>query len=229
MRIFQFSCWLLFWATYSVTAQQTVVAYGDSITRGWPYYQNIGSGERNGGYVPGLEAQLNAANWNVLVRNWGYPAQLISDIAGPSSGQSRINYVLGQSNPHYVVLMEGTNDLPFGLSPGTIINAIGHVVDDIQAFGAEPLVGTLLPRFDGNFAIASTNNLIRSLSADENIGLVDFYSAASLATWFSLMPDHLHPNLAGYSLMADTAFQSFSDIRKTPSITGAIYLLLLDS
>ena len=41
-----------------------IAAFGDSITRGYPYYKHDANGVvNNGGYVPSLQSQLNAVDW----------------------------------------------------------------------------------------------------------------------------------------------------------------------
>ena len=125
-----------------------IAAFGDSITRGWPYHQNDANGiANNGGYVPGLQSMLNNA-WTqvsgVTVYNWGHPGEFVF-----SEGRARISEVLN-SNPDYVLVMEGTNDLPLGIGPGTVFDKLTNIVKDVSASGAIPVIGTLLPRFDKN-------------------------------------------------------------------------------
>jgi hypothetical protein len=50
----------------------------------------------------------------VTVYNWGHPGEFVF-----SEGRARILEVLN-SNPEYVLVMEGTNDLPLGIGPSAV-------------------------------------------------------------------------------------------------------------
>lgn len=212
----------------------TVAAFGDSITRGYPYYTDNANGiPNNGGYIPTLQSQLNAQDWEATVLNYGYPGERVS--LGTIPGKHRIavedghpHPVLG-SNPDYVLIMEGTNDLPMDVGAGYIADALDYAVDKVLAAGKIPVIGTLLPRFDKNswVDIPGLNSNIFQIAADAEIEVADLYNASS--DWLPLLTsDKLHPNTTGYEVMAGEWFKALELARpKPPVVTPMLYLLLL--
>ncbi|MDZ7362854.1 MAG: Ig-like domain-containing protein [candidate division KSB1 bacterium] len=126
------------------------------------------------------------------------------------------------NNPADAVFLEiGTNDISFGESAAQVKTDIEAVVDAIHNFDAkiEIYLGTLIPRKDDNARQAVTdalNALLPGLvsaksSAGYRIFLVD-HAARFKANpnWKTeLMSDDLHPNDAGYGLMAQEWFTSY--------------------
>jgi lysophospholipase L1-like esterase len=211
----------------SHAANINVAAFGDSITRGWPYHQNDANGiANNGGYIPGLQSKLRSA-WTqvsgVTVYNWGHPGELVT-----TEGRSRISQVLN-SNPDYVLIMEGTNDLPFGIGTGAVFNALSGIINDVSASGAKPVIGTLLPRFDHNSNqngnIQSINSNLRDLATQNGYALADLYNATP--NWNTNMTDGLHPNTTGYSIMANSWFAALQTVPPSGAIPAMLFLLLL--
>lgn len=213
---------LLLLTTFSSIHVQayTMAAFGDSITRGYPYETTDANGvPNNGGYVPYLQSDLNNANWgvgeSVTVYNWGHPGELVT-----TEGRARIGEVL-DSDPEYVLVMEGTNDLPWGIGPGTVYDKLIAIVGDIEADGSVPVIGTLLPRYDKNAylnsEIATLNEGLRDYADQQDIPLADLQNAApSGHSWSEYMTDGLHPNLTGYSLVADEWYSALQTI--TPNL-----------
>lgn len=214
----------------------TVSAFGDSITRGYPYNTDNANGiPNNGGYIPTLQSQLNAEDWEATVLNFGYPGERIT--VGTIPGKHRISVSDGHphavlsSNPDYVLIMEGTNDLPMGIGPGAVADALRSVIDQVLADEKIPVIGTLLPRFDKNswVDIPGLNNNIRELAVSKEIELADLYNASS--NWNSLLTsDNLHPNHSGYSVMAGEWFKALQRAVPDPPppiVTPILYLLLL--
>lgn len=200
-------------------ATEVVTCFGDSITVGWYVYTNNGNGCKPpcGGYEPALQQSLLAAGHDVVLRNYGVGGE------ATSGGVTRIDSVLTASQPKYVLLLEGTNDALLS-SPGTIHANLSYMIDRILARNAIPILATLTPdnRFNGAKPIEEINNRIKTLAAEKNIALVDLYAATS-STWNSLNSDGIHPNAAGYKLIAQTWYSQF------PSTGGYkpwMYLLL---
>lgn len=189
-------------------AKLIVSAFGDSITRGYPYQQSQANGiPNNGGYIPYLQLKLiSEKQWDVSVLNYGHPGELVT-----TSGFHRFDdgytYPVLDSEPDYVLIMEGTNDLPWGIGPSAVRDKLSYAVDKVLADKRIPILGTLIPRYDGNSwtNISGTNDLIRSLATSKGIQLADLYRATSSSYWpIYLTSDNLHPNLNGYSLIANT-------------------------
>ena len=219
-----------------------VAAFGDSITRGFPYYSDDANGWANtGGYIPTLQSQLNQNDWgsgsSVTVYNWGHPGEYVI-----GQGDHRFPSPILDNHPDYVLILEGTNDLALHWNgPSTIANTLNGIVLDVIAAGRVPMIGTMLPRFDNkasDSSIRDLNDHIRANAAATNTEVAEFYSASS--NWNSLMTDGLHPNHSGYVLMADVWFDTMLRYKETQEkiaeekerarIAGSLqgpYLLLL--
>ena len=206
-------------------AQFLIDTIGDSITSGYPYYLPIegnGCTPPCGGYQPKLQSLLQAAGKDVLVRNYGVRG------ASTADGVARIDALLDSSSPQFVLILEGTNDLLF-FSPSTVYNNITYMVDATLARGEVPILGTLLPDIRKaevylSKPIVETNTLLRQLARDRGIGLADHY-AALIGNWPNLTYEGLHPNLAGYEVMARTWFTPVHE--KIIAMTSLPWLMLL--
>jgi acyl-CoA thioesterase-1 len=206
-------------------AQFLIDTIGDSITAGYPYYLPIegnGCTPPCGGYQPMLQAQFIAAGRDVLVRNYGVRG------ASTADGVARIDAILDATMPQFVLIMEGTNDLLF-LSPRTVYDNIAYMVDATLARGEVPILGTLPPDIRNgeeyiNKPIVETNTLLRQLARERNIALADHYNAL-VGNWANLTYEGLHPNLAGYEVMARTWFTPVH--AKIIAMTSLPWLMLL--
>lgn len=218
----------------SVEAQTIyIAAFGDSITRGYPYYQDNAKGYTNGGYIPTLQSKLDVDNWgkssSVTVRNWGFPGELIYD-----GGRERFSSLVQDIAPDYILLMEGTNDLAADIGSGAIVNKLDSMVAEALAAGQVPVIGTLLPRYDADswVDITGVNSGIKTIAANRGIVVADLYAATN---WGPYLPDGLHPNPSGYALMADVWFKALQATSEQlqlllpppPPVIAPMLLLLL--
>ena len=227
-----------------------IAAFGDSITRGYPYYTDNAWGyANNGGYIPSLQFQLNAADWglgeSITVYNWGFPGELVTGLFLPGEGgRNRFPSPILDSSPDYVLIMEGTNDLSSGIGPGAISDRLNQIVTEVIDDGRIPVMGTLLPRFDGKVSsssVLSVNTNIKSIGVSRDVEVADLYAGnGNWINWNSMMTDGLHPNLTGYALMANIWFDALvryknelerlAAIERAKKMAGAMsasYLLLL--
>lgn len=203
--------------------QFAVDAFGDSITTGYPYW----TGQDGNGCLPSscgwgyrayLQALLQSGGQNAVVQNWGRRGDTTE------SGLNRLDAVLAASKPRYLLLLEGTNELYFG-SAETVRDNLGHMIDKALARGVLPVLGTITP--DPRYPeknIPGANTLLRDLALKKKVALADHYSAL-ITNWANLCNvDQMHPNLAGYSIMA----RVWSEAMQQPINLTPIYLLLLD-
>jgi lysophospholipase L1-like esterase len=179
---------------------KVIVAFGNSITKGVGDRRYPSSAS---GYPFRLEELLKISFPSAIVVNRGVAGEKTSE------GVRRLPSVLLRDAPDYVLILEGVNDIPLN-SLESIVRNLDTMVRQVKDSGAIPLIASLTPttgsRDFKNAGIDGLNPMIQSLAAGEGIVFVDL-NAAFLATedfTMLLVDDGLHPNSAGYQLMAET-------------------------
>lgn len=214
-------------------ATRSIVAFGDSITDGFvaatplslPVTTSIAN--TNGRYPDDLQRRLDAAGISLSVVNAGIGSNKFLTDGEPLfeglSGLQRFGEdALDQPGVSGVLLLEGINDLgepPVTATAATIIAGYEQAIVEAHAAGKRIWLGTILPAsnalFDGTLlapqselAREQINTWIRTQTLSD--GVVDFDAALRDPSDPSTLnpiyagPDNLHPNLAGYQVMADT-------------------------
>ncbi|MCS7316248.1 MAG: GDSL-type esterase/lipase family protein [Bryobacterales bacterium] len=173
-----------------------VVFLGDSITDGW----------RLNEYFPDRDFV-----------NRGISGQITGEMLG------RMKADVLDLKPAAVLVLGGTNDIARGVELATIQNNLTMIADLAEFRGIKPLLASLLPvcdyHKDKNPAYEHTrrrppeqirrlNEWIQNFCRQRNLVYVDYYSqmvdsAGMLRA--ELTDDGLHPNAAGYRLMAPVA------------------------
>ncbi len=145
----------------------------------------------------------------------GYSGYTI-DTGGGRTGISTIIAAAFTANtPHIVLLMIGTNDVNISLDLATAPTRLANLIDRILAYIPNGLlvVARITPtRTDAtNARVQTYNNAIPGLvqtrvAAGKHIVVVDMYAALTANGSYktALLNDDLHPNDAGYKVMADT-------------------------
>jgi lysophospholipase L1-like esterase len=168
-----------------------IVCVGDSITEGfadpnnWPHW---------------LKARLGVA-WQVV--NQGVGGDKTADML------ARIDQALAL-NPHFVIILGGTNDLANGdVSLETMQANICEMCTKIEYHDAVPIVCTVPPN---SFFLEQRDLLnawIVEYANTKGYGLIDFYaviddpSNPGHSNPLLVMSDGLHPNDKGYSAMGN--------------------------
>jgi acyl-CoA thioesterase-1 len=186
---------------YAAVEDNKYIAFGDSITYG------MGGTE---GYPSRLQRLLTERVAPSTVVNEGIPGERTP------GGVVRFDDVLN-NNAKYMLIMEGTNDITMNYSTESIIFNLGQMIDRSISFGTTPLIALLTPRKDGlNGRVADdVNPAISQLATDKGILLVDQYSEMN-ASKDTYMFDHVHPNDAGYGLMAEIWCRAIKDMLSPP-------------
>jgi lysophospholipase L1-like esterase len=199
-----------------------ILTMGDSITKGWPYVVYNQYGTRRGMYQPELERLLGTANIPSRVYNWGVGGEMTYE------GVNRITTVLGSRAADYILIMEGANDVLNGTSSTTTQINIGIMVDKSLQRGVTPIVGTITPNttkgslYDNKITNDYNPKLV-SMASQKSVLIADQYGALR-PEWAQLNNDQLHPNIAGYKMVARTWYLV---IHPANPVGGAIMLLLL--
>ncbi len=200
--------------------------FGDSITQGY----NVAGGYRAPLFHLALAAKRNiafvgsASDYSVpSVDGTPFPKNHEGHGGYTIEGNSGIAQFVGTSIPNYkpaiVTLMIGTNDINGNNNVADAPNRLGKLLDSIFMRDANILVilAQIVPtRTDGtNNAVKTYNaampNLVSSrVGKGQHIVLVDMYTAFTNDASYkqSLLNDNLHPNQAGYDLMADVWFEA---------------------
>jgi lysophospholipase L1-like esterase len=217
-RVLIASSLLLLAAASGVRAQTTYVAFGDSITEG------VGDDPNRAekGYPPRLEALLQQRGQTAEVRNEGVAGETTAE------GLSRINRVL-EPGDDTLLLMEGTNDIGLRISNETIAFTVDQIAERAETRGLTVVHATVLPRLNTsldplNLITGEFNGLIRDFAWSDERRLADPFEV-----FFRLTPnygqyywDKLHPNAAGYDLMARVFADVLTNVDTVPPVTGRL-------
>jgi lysophospholipase L1-like esterase len=214
-------------------ATASIVAFGDSITDGFVASNpasipaTLSIADKNGRYPDDLQRRLDAAGIPLSVANAGISSnRLVTDgeplLLGLSGVQRFQEDALDVAGVRGVIVMEGINDLgipPAVTTPSQLIAGYEQLIDMAHAQGVKIWLGTLLPAsnaiLDGTATAPHSeayreqvNAWIRSQHLAD--GVIDFDAALRDPANQAILdpryagPDHLHPNLAGYQVMANT-------------------------
>lgn len=202
------------------------MAFGDSIT--------LGLGDTAGnGYPARLQAKLRAHFGDGEVVNRGAD--------GTNSGEAveRILRNIRPTQPAMTLVLYGTNDWNVvqcqDAAPCEVITNLRRVLNEVKNADSLPFLATLPPvnpvlaGNDRNRWTEQTNTAIKQLAREEGAFVVDLYEAFRLqggevSRFFS---DHVHPNGAGYDVIAEAFFQAIALGREAPrasSLRGPVLL-----
>jgi lysophospholipase L1-like esterase len=207
-------------------AQKRYVAFGDSITFGVGDEKSPNGVNGPGGYPMRLEPLLNSRGVTATVANAGLPGE---DTAG---ALSRVNSIL-QKGGDVFLLMEGTNDINAKVSTETIVFNLNQLATRAEAKGMQVVHATVVPRlpsanYDSNNHI--TEDLaakIRELAFSKQRKLADnfevfFNETPDFTRLYEGGIDKLHPNAAGYDLLAHVFADVLTNVDSVAPVTGLV-------
>lgn len=208
--------------------EMRIVCFGDSLTEG---YQSacVGPGLGVTPYGGFLQERLGECG-RVLVRG----------VCGETTQDMRQRYAVDvlALSPHYVVILGGTNDLGWGLSPQSVFDNLVWMYAEAQSNGILP-VGVTIPSLGGLAqgdygdspylqairARKAVNQSLTEYCESKQIALVDLFTATCDAQYQELAPqfseDGLHLTTLGYRTLADLLwFQVFEPLLEVPRREG---------
>lgn len=162
---------------------------------------------------------MNIVNEPFPSAHEGYPGATIND--GNNQLANRVDAAISASNPDIVLLMIGTNDVNGNVNnpPDDLRNLINQITSGAPEalLVVAQIVPTRTPGTNTRVQAYNTSvaNLVReSAAAGQHVALVDMFSAfvndANFAT--ALLNDDLHPNDAGYRVMAQTWYAAIEGV-----------------
>lgn len=173
----------------------TVVAFGDSVTFGY--------GVDPKDSYPTILAELSY--WNVV--NAG--------ISGERADQakSRIDGVLAEHNPQLVIIELGGNDFLQRRNAKAVKEDLRAIIQSVKAHGSLPVL-VAVPALSPFAAITgkpSDADIYKELAKEEKINLIPNVFSDILGQE-NLKQDHVHPNQAGYRVLAEGIYQALSQM-----------------
>jgi imidazolonepropionase-like amidohydrolase/lysophospholipase L1-like esterase len=179
------------------------MAFGDSITAG------EGSSDESG-YRSRLQQLLRARGGDAVVIDEGKPG------ADSRRGLRSIVAALERQRPDATLILLGTNDWAEPpREPVSTANALRKVVREVKARGGRAYLATIPPVNVGFDA----NELIRAMAREEGATLVDVHAAlVAAAPAKSLFADGVHPNDAGYAVIAKAFLEAI--VAQPPASSG---------
>jgi lysophospholipase L1-like esterase len=195
-----------------------IMPLGDSITAG------IGTLDR-GGYREPLLEKCQISGWNVsfvgsqqdgpgnmLDRyNEGHPGWRIDQISRKVVGW------LEATQPQIILLHIGTNDIIQGYSPGVAAARLQYLLDQITTTepNTDVIVAQIIPLGKPllDAKVAAYNRYIpfithQMAARGKHVLCIDMYNVVPVGD----LVDGIHPNVAGYALMANEWYQALKPI-----------------
>lgn len=220
--------------------KRVLVTFGDSITEGAGATQDAGMDWP--AQLSRMLAESGAQGRCWTVANAGISGnRLLNTGRGPNALSRFDRDVLAAAGATHVVILEGINDIgkvrdparmDQQVSAGQIIGAYAQLLARARAAGLQVIFGTLLPYEGAAYADAdgeqrrqTVNGWLRD-NAASFAGLIDFDRAMGEPDRPTVLRaafetgDHLHPNDAGYTRMAQAALPVVLDQGCPPASPG---------
>jgi len=209
----------------ALSAEPLVVAcVGDSITYG---HGASNRGEKS--YPAQLQALLGDG-WTVL--NFGHNARTALDEGKEWNGQGGMGYRKSPEfakakdcKPDVVLFMLGTNDskpVNWGEDGAGVKRDYAKLVDDFLALDPAPVVVIGVSPFVKKDSFSIREKIVggelapwqRAFAAERGLPLVDAYEATKAAAETSYIGDGVHPNDAGYGVIAAAFAEKLRDLAR---------------
>jgi lysophospholipase L1-like esterase len=220
-RLFLLTLALVLILPAAAQSQFKYAAFGDSITFG------VADDDPDEvGYPTRLQSMLRRAGQEgATVINHGDSGE------ETAVGLSRIGSVLN-TNPDFILIMEGSNDVLKEYSTETISFNLEQMVIKAEKQGVTPVLGTIIPLrpsafTTGDFELAKD---LRQIATKRSIDLADHFEHYSL--YPNSFPDLYnidrrndevgHPNGKGFDIISQAWFDVLMDVDSLPPVIGDV-------
>ena len=178
-----------------------ILAFGDSLTAGY--------GVPHGSAYPDqLQRKLDSLGYKYHIINMGISGDTTS------GGRARMQAALSVM-PSIVILELGANDGLRGMPVVAMQANLEQMITDFQKKGAKViLAGMTLPRNYGAVYVKSFEEVFRNLARKYNLPLIPFFLEGVAGNPKLTLPDFLHPNAEGYTLVTDIVMKTLEPILK---------------
>ena len=182
-------------------SRPVILAYGDSLTAG--YGMPAASS-----YPDQLQRKLDELGYRYRVVNMGISGDTTS------GGLSRLKPGLDQK-PSIVILELGANDGLRGLPLTQTKANLEEMTNAFRKIGATVVMaGMTLPRNYGASYVKSFEDVFVDLAAKYQLPLIPFFLEGVAGQPRLTLPDFMHPNAAGYSIVADIVMKTLKPLLK---------------
>lgn len=195
-----FTLLIMLMSSATVLAQPTLLVVGDSISASY----GIAAEQ---GWVALLQKKLLAERLNYQVVN--------ASISGDTSagGLARIDKLLVQTKPQWVLLELGANDGLRGLSPKEMKSNLTEIIKRSQKAGAKvALLAMKMPPNYGKRYVEMFYQVYPTLAAELKIPLVPFILEEIALKKELMQADGLHPNAQGQPFILSKVWQNLQSL-----------------
>ena len=175
--------------TVRAAEELRIVALGDSLTSG----HGLG---RSHAYPAVLEASLREAGLPYVVVNHGVSGDTTA------GGLRRVRAALAEK-PRILIVALGANDGLRGVPVATVKRNLEQIIEAAQAEGVSVLLCGMdaLPLYGWQYTM-DFHNIYPELAKKYGVPLVPFLLTGVVANQAMLLPDMIHPNIAGARAIA---------------------------
>lgn len=175
--------------TVRAAEELRIVALGDSLTSG----HGLG---RSHAYPAVLEASLREAGLPYAVVNHGVSGDTTA------GGLRRVRAALAEK-PRILIVALGANDGLRGVPVATVKRNLEQIIEAAQAEGVSVLLCGMdaLPLYGWQYSM-DFHNIYPELAKKYGVPLVPFLLTGVVANQAMLLPDMIHPNIAGARAIA---------------------------
>ena len=190
---------LLFLFSSQLINAKTIVILGDSLTEGYQL-------AREEAFPHLVEEKLKKAGKEVKVINAG------SSGATSASGLKRLDWYL-KAKPEILILILGANDGLRGLKPLDTEKNLSSVIEKAQGQGITVILGGM--QMPTNYGLEYRKEfaaIYPKLASKYKIKLIPFILEGVGGKPEMNLPDGIHPNARGHSIMSETVLKSLEGL-----------------